>query len=380
LRSLRALAVKNERELPDAASIKWLGEAISATVLPQFLGRVNTWFDNVVARVSDNFSLEAKVWASVVALLIAVSVQLDSVSLLKRLEVDDKLRATLVADADRQAKNYDEAQQKLKEIQEVLKKKAEAKAGATAIPGSNDSEVARKSEESRAKQAAELADDAKTRIAEQLAVMREPKFAIVPNYFIWQPVAQFDLLEKYLYDERAPSPCDSFEADLNVDAKRYVLTLEKGTKRRLVDLATAIRSSGAPVTVWQDSTRLRIVAATPEIVDIRLDRPANGECALVSVASANWAQDWLKNPIPPSEPAAPLAFRFQDLEGLSRRWPGILLSFVLLSLGGPFWFNILKKALNFRSVLAMKDDDDRKARQSDETSDANAGSIGSKAK
>jgi hypothetical protein len=43
-------------------------------------------------------------------------------------------------------------------------------------------------------------------------------------------------------------------------------------------------------------------------------------------------------------------------------WPGVLLSWVLLSLGAPFWFDALKNLLRLRSVLAKKDDAERDQR------------------
>src|SRR5262245_17544681 len=44
--------------------------------------------------------------------------------------------------------------------------------------------------------------------------------------------------------------------------------------------------------------------------------------------------------------------------------PGILLSWVFLSLGAPFWFDMLKNLLKLRSVLAQKDDKEREKRES----------------
>ena len=42
---------------------------------------------------------------------------------------------------------------------------------------------------------------------------------------------------------------------------------------------------------------------------------------------------------------------------------GVLVTTLLLSLGAPFWYSALGKLLQLRSVLAVKDDDQRKARQ-----------------
>ena len=51
-----------------------------------------------------------------------------------------------------------------------------------------------------------------------------------------------------------------------------------------------------------------------------------------------------------------------------KRWAqtnvvGVLITTLLLSLGAPFWYSALGKLLQLRSVLAAKDDDQRKARQ-----------------
>jgi hypothetical protein len=43
---------------------------------------------------------------------------------------------------------------------------------------------------------------------------------------------------------------------------------------------------------------------------------------------------------------------------------GVLITSLLLSLGAPFWYNMLGRLLQLRSVLAAKDDDQRNARQS----------------
>ncbi len=51
----------------------------------------------------------------------------------------------------------------------------------------------------------------------------------------------------------------------------------------------------------------------------------------------------------------------------TRRWPGMALSVLLLSLGAPFWYNILKDMLGLRSQLARNDSAQRKQRQNGQT-------------
>jgi DNA repair exonuclease SbcCD ATPase subunit len=59
-----------------------------------------------------------------------------------------------------------------------------------------------------------------------------------------------------------------------------------------------------------------------------------------------------------------------NLEWYTKHVPGLLLSWVLLSLGAPFWYDALKDSLKLRSVLAAKDDKDKDERQ---RSDPNLG-------
>jgi hypothetical protein len=46
-----------------------------------------------------------------------------------------------------------------------------------------------------------------------------------------------------------------------------------------------------------------------------------------------------------------------------RKYPGMLLSILLLSLGAPFWYSILKDLIGLRSSLAKKDEGERAVRQ-----------------
>lgn len=47
----------------------------------------------------------------------------------------------------------------------------------------------------------------------------------------------------------------------------------------------------------------------------------------------------------------------------SRKWPGMLISVLLLSLGAPFWYKVLGQLLQLRSAIAGKDDVQRDQRQ-----------------
>jgi hypothetical protein len=60
----------------------------------------------------------------------------------------------------------------------------------------------------------------------------------------------------------------------------------------------------------------------------------------------------------------------------ARKYPGLLLSILLLSLGAPFWYNVLKDLVGLRSTLSKKDDAQRVIRQT--TQGAAAGTDGQK--
>jgi len=59
-----------------------------------------------------------------------------------------------------------------------------------------------------------------------------------------------------------------------------------------------------------------------------------------------------------------------------RKVPGMLLSLLLISLGAPFWYNVLKDLIKLRSNLAQQDDQQRAQRQSAPT-DAGTGAASS---
>jgi hypothetical protein len=57
---------------------------------------------------------------------------------------------------------------------------------------------------------------------------------------------------------------------------------------------------------------------------------------------------------------------------------GMLLTALLLSLGAPFWYNVLGRLLQLRSVLAAKDDAQRAERQFSETNSGSAAGAATK--
>lgn len=66
----------------------------------QLRGNIEQWFDSVMDRSAQRFSLNMRVWTVAFSVLIAFALQLDAFSLFTRVSSDAELRARLVASAD----------------------------------------------------------------------------------------------------------------------------------------------------------------------------------------------------------------------------------------------------------------------------------------
>jgi hypothetical protein len=109
LKNIRATALQLEALRPDLASDVRHGMAILQEAKSQFVAKVHGWFDQTIDRVSSRFTVTARIITFVAALIIAVTVQLDTFALVNRLSVDDQFRdavkagAQKVVDASQQA-------------------------------------------------------------------------------------------------------------------------------------------------------------------------------------------------------------------------------------------------------------------------------------
>jgi hypothetical protein len=70
----------------------------------------------------------------------------------------------------------------------------------------------------------------------------------------------------------------------------------------------------------------------------------------------NAAPEWSCN--------GPICF---DRDLFTQSWRGVVLTWVLLSLGASFWYDALKDLLKLRSSVAKNEEDARNSRQTDTT-------------
>jgi hypothetical protein len=306
-KAIRERIMHNEFDHPELAAELWRAQAVVAAAASDFVASIHAWYDNTMARVTQNYALTAKVVATVVAAAVVGLVQIDAVNLLQRLAQDDKLRASLVAEADIQTKRIADA--------------PKTGAGPTA-----EAEDARKQREA---------------IAASLTALRDPSRNIVPSYLAFQKVAQARVCAAKL----PPGPA-VFNGRILAGPDSRPFNAELHPNDAIDELGAAIRKSGAPVSVYDDEAGcLRLVAQRTGIEKV--------EVARIAGDSPNQSQ------VPVSEDLG----KRRDSFGFQARLPGILLMWVLVSLGAPFWYDLLKKLLGFRSILARKDDAERKSRQ-----------------
>jgi hypothetical protein len=308
-RAIRDRIMKKECEDPGQASAVTRAQAVAAVPTGDLGAKIHYWYDNTIARVKDNYALTARVVAAVLALFVVFGIQFDAVNLIQRLVKDDKLRASLLSEAEVQTRRYEDARQAL---------------GAAAAAGQPAPDA-----EWRASDASLQRE----RISAALADLRDPNRGIVPSYPIWSKLAQTRLCTA------AALPKGHFEGKVAAGPAEAKVSADLDELRPLDELAAAIRASGAPVSVYAGDGCLTLVAQSAGADSVAL--AANGKPLTASVKGVDWF-------------------------GIRRRLPGMLLAWVLVALGSPFWYDLLKKVLGFRSVLASKDDEDRNRRQQEQ--------------
>ena len=301
--AIRKRMILNECEKPEQPAMLWRSQAITEVAGTDFAGKIHTWYDNTMARAIDSYALFAKIVASAVALVVVMLVQLDTVNVIRRLSQDDKLRASLVAEAEMQLKRQEEA--------------SKAKEG---VP----------EEDAKAQ---------REQIAASLADLRDPKRGITPQYLLAQPVAQTRICP-----QRIGGPPGNANMRIVAGADSRPLAVSFGSTRGVNAIAAAVRQSGAPVTIYHDNGCLLLVAQNADI-----DRISVFEENATNEMSGDAVKAW-------------------DAAGFRTRLPGVFLSWILVSLGAPFWYDLLKKLIGFRSLIAQKDDADRKFRANEQPS------------
>jgi hypothetical protein len=217
-------------ELTDAAAAAHdrLAKAILQTAQSSFVGRINNWFDQIMDRTTAEYKFRAQMVTVIGALFVASMVQLDSIDLLKRLSTDDKLRDSLVKQA------------------EIQQKRVEDQAKVVSTEGDKSNAKALRDE-----------------IDANLAKLRNPQLAVLPDHFFWQPLPRGRLVPNHW---QAPY---SRLLELVVGGSVYLLE-PQWISDPLSDIETAIRASGAPVIPTRDKGRKQYTITGSGIETLRV--------------------------------------------------------------------------------------------------------------
>lgn len=309
LSELRTVWQNLEKDHPRTAAHLRAAEALIIAAQSDLVGKIHYWFDQTMDRITQLYAFRARIVTVIGAGVVAFAIQFDAVDLLKRLSSDAALRNSLVAEAAAQ-------QEQINRIDDKGR-----------APASEPFDL-------------EAAKARRDQIEKNLAKLREPNLAIFPDHFIWQALPQARLMRNQW---QQPYPA-LFELALG-DA---VFAIQPGWRAdALVDLKAALDGSRAPVTTRIERTGsnddLVIVSHRLGAIQLRW-RPGHPETNILNSAQESAGWDWGM---------------------IGRALPGILVSWTLLSMGAPFWYDALKGLLKLRPLLAAKDDEQRLERQTD---------------
>ncbi|MFI5364929.1 MAG: hypothetical protein ACHQ4J_04830 [Candidatus Binatia bacterium] len=335
LPKIQRRSLELEKECPALATHIRNARAIIETAGGDFVGKINSWFDETMDRLTQQFTQQTRVLTVLGALAVAVLLPLDSLDLLKHLSIDDALRTALLKQAEQVQARADKLQPTPAPAAVLSLEKS--------IAGSGQAKTAPQSEDAQSPaadngRAAAQLDAARAR--EDLAVLRNPGLSIVPETGWFR----HEYRTAYWSDSEWGSKLQA-AMRLTVDGKSFTLAVDPLTPAGLRDavnaLAIALTARVEPRGFIEATSRIDtpvrvVVSPTTRNGSTTVALTGGDSQTNLLTAACSWRWDLL---------------------------PGVLLSVVLLSLGAPFWFEVLKKGLQLRPLLAGKEEVERAERK-----------------
>ena len=99
LDNVRAYALQLEQANPELATNVRHNIALMQEANSRLVAKVNSWFDQTMDRVSDRFTASTRIITVICSLIVVAAVQLDTIDVINRLSLDDRLREQLVQQA-----------------------------------------------------------------------------------------------------------------------------------------------------------------------------------------------------------------------------------------------------------------------------------------
>ena len=99
LKNVMSMALQLEAAHPELANDVRQSQALMNAAASDYVARVNSWFDQTIDRVSEQFTKYTHWVTLAAALVVVLTVQVDIIAVIDRLSIDDQFRNTVVASA-----------------------------------------------------------------------------------------------------------------------------------------------------------------------------------------------------------------------------------------------------------------------------------------
>ncbi len=308
LKNVRDMALQLEASNPALASDVRQSLALIHEAKSDYVARVNSWFDQTIERVGERFTKYTHYVTVGIAAVVVLAVQLDIIAVIDRLSVDDSFRNTIVDSAIADFGEHSPAAST-----SGAAKKSDSKGGnsgttqpvpaTTNTPTPSGATAGSTAPSTSASAASSTAAPAATPPTDGLTITREATSSSSST----QP---------------APAVPNSTPAG--------AVTPATGS----TGAAGETPNTGASTGPGGHATDIPKVDADKYYNDL-------SGAGLVTL---------------------PFGYNWRDQLSW-RKVPGMLIAILLVSLGAPFWYNILKDLLGLRSDLAKNDDVQRATRQ-----------------
>lgn len=116
LDNARLLALELEIEKPELASNIRHSMALLQATKGQLIAKINNWFDQTIDRVGERFTLTTRIITITCSLIVACTIQLDTIQLINRLSIDTDLRNSLVQKAVEMGNQVEQAPDTLNQL------------------------------------------------------------------------------------------------------------------------------------------------------------------------------------------------------------------------------------------------------------------------
>ena len=320
LKNVRAMALQLEASNPELANDVRQAQALMHEAASDYVARVNSWFDQTIDRVSQRFTQYTN-WITIAAALVVVlTVQVDIIAVVDRLSIDDQFRNTVVTSA---AKDFSDATSPNPQPRST---NGVSTAPAPSVHSANPA----------APVASGANDQTSATRTDQSSVQARTQAPNLPATQTGSPNAT------------SPPAKDTNAAPAGSDSS---------------STPTTTGNSGASAGATQAPAETSAQTGNNQAIDDKTGTPVPNvapgpyydllsKAGLITLpTNSNWFRQ-LKDP---------------------RKYPGMVLAILLISLGAPFWYNILKDLLGLRSQLAQKDAAQRTIRQT--TQDATGAAV-----